>query len=333
MILMNCNDAGLATILAVVKNMLNIIWIVGPIVSIIALIIGITKLVTTPDDKKIPKTIFNSLIALVVLFLIPALVNGVMYMLGESSSVSSCWNRSSTISFSSSYINPYGSDRRRGFVHNPSEYEKGDEKKTDNSGTYTNDADYAITDTSCGSLEYCNKFLTSMVNNSRRLNDAIIKNNAPVTYSWPKSAKSWGAAIRIAERGGLVATTCVVPANWGVTDVVGSHSPLNSVGLGGFHNYKGKITQYTKQYKFDGSMSVKTAIQRGMIQPGDIVGVKGHTFAIYSVNKSTGSAVVFDGGHRFTVPCQKKRQCSPMFTYSAKANASMRLYQLIRWVK
>jgi len=255
-------------------------------------------------------------------------------MLGESSSISACWNNSAKISFSSSYIDPYSKEKKRGFVYNPGDYESGDEKQveqqTNNSTIYNN---YDTNDTSCGSLEYCNKFLTSMVNNSKRLNDAIIKNNAPVTYSWPKSVKSWQAAIKVAERGGLVATTCVVPANWGVTDVIGSHPVLNSVGLGGFHNYRGKITEYTKQYKFDGSMSVKSAIQKGMIHPGDIIGVKGHTFAIYSVDQNSGSAVVFDGGHRFTVPCQKSRKCSPMFTYSAKANGSMRLYQLIRWVK
>ena len=329
MILMNCNDPGLASILVIFKNILNVIWIVGPIVSIIALIIAIVKMVNNPDDKKVPKQIFNSLIALVVLFLIPAAVNAVMYMLGETSSISACWNSSSKISFSSSYIDPY-SKKRKGVLYNPSDYEKGDPKKEDES-TYSNGTDIPVT--ACGGLEYCNKFLTSMVNNSRRFNDAIIRNNAPVDYNYGKSKKSWAAAIAAAERGELVTTTCVVPANWGVTDAIGNHKVLNSVGLGGFHGYSGPITNYTKQYKFDGSKSVKQAIQEGIIQPGDIIGVKAHTFAIYSVNKSTGSAVVFDGGHSFTVPCQKKRKCSPMFTYSSGRNASMKLYQLIRWVK
>ena len=139
-------------------------------------------------------------------------------------------------------------------------------------------------------------------------------------------------AIKAAEQGKLVATTCVVPANWGLTDVMGKVTVVNSEGPGGFQGYKGKIKQYTKQYKFDGSLSVKAAIQKGMIQPGDIIGVKLHTFAINSVNQKTGSAVVFDGGHTFTNGC-KDYKCSTMLTYSAKRNASMRLYQIIRWVK
>ncbi len=330
MIMMNCNDPGMASILVIVKNILNVIWIVGPIISMIALIIGITKLINTPDDKKVPKQIFNSLIALVVLFLIPAMVNVVMNMLGESSSISACWNSSSTISFSSSYIDP-NTGKRKGIVINPSDYEKGDPKKTEEDGTTDYYGD-AISVTSCGSLEYCNKFLTSMVNNSNRLSEAIAKYHPPVDYDWPKAKKTWAEAIQTAERGQLVTTTCVVPAAWGMTDVMGTRTVLNSVGYGGFQGYKGKITQYTKQYKFDGSMSVKEAIQKGMIAPGDIIGVKAHTFAIYSVNQKTGSAVVFDGGHRFTNTC-KKQKCSPMLTYSAGANSSMRLYQIVRWTR
>ena len=68
------------------------------------------------------------------------------------------------------------------------------------------------------------------------------------------------------------------------------------------------------------------------IKWGDIIGVKGHTFAIYSVNKD-GSAVVADGGHQFTNKCQKSKKCSTLFTYSSKQNANYKLYQLIRWIK
>ena len=329
MILMNCNDPGLASILVIFKNILNVIWIVGPIVSIIALIIALTKMINNPDDKKVPKQIFNSLIALVVLFLIPAAVNAVMYMLGETSSISACWNNSNKISFSSSYIDPY-SGKRKSVLYNPSDYEKGNPKEEDNSTT-TNSSDTPVT--ACGGLEYCNKFLTSMVNNSKRLNDALNKNHGSVVYSNSGTPKSWSGALKIAESGGTVRLSCNRPSQWGVADVVGEYRDFWSSSAGGFKNYKGAMTKYTKQLKFDGSKSVKQAIQEGIIVPGDIIGVKAHTFSIYSVNKSTGSAVVFDGGHSYTNPCQQKRKCSTMFTYSSGRNASMRLYQIIRWVK
>ena len=339
MVLTNCNNAELGSMLFIVKNILNIIMIIAPILAIISLSILLFKKVKDPDDKKGLSKIKNSINALVIIFLIPTIINAFMYMLGDKSDFSSCWVNAKKPTYSNTYMNPNPNSNKESILYDPSEYEKGEKKKNNSNSKNDKNSSNITTDntidqpvTSCGNLEYCNKFLTSMVNNSRRLSEAIARNHAPVTYSWPKAKKTWADAIATAEKGELVATTCLVPANWGVTDIIGKHSPLNSVGMGGFRNYKGKITQYTKQYTFDGTMSVKTAIQKGMIQPGDIVGVKGHTFAIYSVDQKKGSAVVFDGGHRFTNTC-KDSKCSPMFTYSASGNASMKLYQIIRWVK
>ena len=330
MILMDCNSAVLGSILTILKNILNFIWIAGPILAIISLAINITMLVKDPDDKKIPKKIKNSVLALVLLFMVPTIVNAAMYMLDDSIQISACWNVNRKINSSPSYINPHGEEKRRGLFNILSDYEKG-EKRVE-TGNYSGDYGELVNITSCGNLEYCNRFLTSLYNKSRILNEAIVKNNAPVDYNYGQSAKSWDEAIRLAEHGKLVATTCVVPANWGVTDAIGSHKVLNSVGRGGFQGYRGNITKYTVQYKFDGSMSVGEAIKKGMIQPGDIIGTKAHTFAIYSVN-SDGSAIVADGGHQFTVPCQNKRKCSTLFKYSARSNLKYPLYQLIRWVK
>ena len=329
MILMECNDVTLGSLLAILRNILNFVWVLGPLLAIVSLTINITMLVKDPDDKKIPKKIKNSILALFILFFVPTIVNAAMYMLDDNTQLSACWAGDiGTPSSDAKYIDPHAGSKKNSILSDRSDYEKGEKRveNTELSGTYD------TTITSCGSLEYCNRFLTVMVNNSNKLSDAIAKYHPPVDYDWPKSKKTWAEAIRTAERGELVTTTCVVPAAWGVTEVVGKRTVLNSVGLGGFHGYKGPVTQYTKQIKFDGSMSVKEAIQKGMIGPGDIIGVKAHTFAIYSVNKSDGSAVVFDGGHRFTNKCKRSR-CSPMFTYSSGTNAGMRLYQIVRWVR
>ena len=93
------------------------------------------------------------------------------------------------------------------------------------------------------------------------------------------------------------------------------------------------MTNYTKQLTFDGSKSVAEGIKDGTVQPGDIIGTSGHTFTIFSVDKSSGAAVVFDGGHKFTGACQSNKQCSPMINYSSGTNSGYKLYQIIRWVK
>ena len=332
MILMSCNNAILGMFLYFVKSVLKIIWIVGPLLAMISLIINIVMLVKNPDDKKVPAKIRNSIIALVVLFMIPTIVMAAMSLANDSTELGACWKQDVTKpDTNSTYKNPYSdTENTQSIIPDPSRYDSGKPKPTTSVGAYSNPEDIPIT--SCGSLEYCNRFLTIMYNNSKRLSEAIARYHPPVDYNWGASKHTWAEAIRTAEQGKLVATTCVVPASWGLTEIAGKRTVLNSVDLGGFHGYKGKITQYTKQYKFDGSMSVKTAIQKGIIQPGDIIGVKAHTFAIYSVNQKTGTAIVFDGGHKFTNDC-KDYKCSPMVSYSAKGNGNMRLYQLVRWVR
>lgn len=326
MILMDCNDVVLGSILTILRNILNIVWILGPLLAIVSLVINITKLVKDPDDKKVPKKIKNSILALILLFFVPTIVNAAMYMLDDKTELSACWAGDiGTINSDAKYIDPHKGNKKKSIFNSRSDYESGDKKSTDDSsGTSIN---------ACGSLEYCNKFLTSMYNNSKKLNDAILKNRASVVYSNSGDPKSWSEAIKVAEAGKTVKISCNRPSHWGMRDITGEYRDFWSLAAGGFKNYGGPMTKYTKQLKFDGSMSVKEAIKKGMIGPGDIIGVKAHTFAIYSVNKKDGSAVVFDGGHKFTNKCQRERKCSPMFTYSSGTNAGYRLYQIIRWVK
>lgn len=330
MILMDCNNVVLGNFLYIVKSILNIIWIVGPLLAMISLIINFTMMVKDPEDKKVPKKIKNSIIALVVLFMIPTIVNATMALLGDNAEISACWSKDvKKPDFNAKYIE-IEPGNRKSIYSNPDDYDASNPKADgeDDSGSSIYDAKI----TSCGSLEYCNKFLTSMYNNSKRLSEALAKYHSPVEYNYHDHKKTWTLAIKAAEQGKLVATTCVVPTNWGLTDVLGKTTVVNSEGRGGFQGYKGDITKYTKQYKFDCTMTVKEAIRKGLIQPGDIVGVVAHTFSIYSVDQRSGSAVVFDGGHRFTNKC-KKSKCSTMMTYSAGSNAGMKLCQIIRWVK
>ena len=87
-----CSSPVLKVTLGALKKIFTIIQIAGPIILILALTMHITKLVANPDDKKTSKKIVNSIIATVLLFFIPFLVNLVMQLMGENYNVSSCWN-------------------------------------------------------------------------------------------------------------------------------------------------------------------------------------------------------------------------------------------------
>ena len=88
-----CGGYAVATLLSVFKRALNLIQMIGPIVGIIALIINFTKLMITPDEKKLKNVIRNWAIAIIMLFLIPTCVNLVMRLFDDTFTVSKCWNQ------------------------------------------------------------------------------------------------------------------------------------------------------------------------------------------------------------------------------------------------
>ena len=144
MILMDCNNAELGILLYYFKNILNIIWIVGPILAVISLAINFTMMVKNPDDKKVPKKIKNSFIALFVLLLIPTIVNAFMLIANDSFEISACWKQNiEKPSLNPSYINPYN-ENSQSVVSDPNKYDYGEAKSstemtsTDTTSTDTN---------------------------------------------------------------------------------------------------------------------------------------------------------------------------------------------------
>ena len=63
-----CNDYAIVSLVSILKNILKIVQIIGPILLGIALVVILTKLVTNPDDKKLFKKLRNSIIALLFVF-------------------------------------------------------------------------------------------------------------------------------------------------------------------------------------------------------------------------------------------------------------------------
>ena len=90
-----CSDPGLASIMSIVKKLLSLFQIIGPILALFSMAYHLTMLMKNPDDKKGLPKLRNSAIALVVLFMVPVIVNASFGMLGDSTSISSCWNNAS----------------------------------------------------------------------------------------------------------------------------------------------------------------------------------------------------------------------------------------------
>ena len=87
-----CNDIAIGGLLSVLNNILSIIQVIGPILAIVSITFHFISLVRNPDDKKAMPKIKNSIIALVLLYFIPLIVNIVFGLLGNSNDISACWN-------------------------------------------------------------------------------------------------------------------------------------------------------------------------------------------------------------------------------------------------
>lgn len=93
-----CGNIGIANILSIIKSFLDIIQIMGPILCIVALAINFTKLMTNPEEKKFKAGLKNSLIALVVLFMVPFIINLTMSLADGSFDLATCWNNAEKVS-------------------------------------------------------------------------------------------------------------------------------------------------------------------------------------------------------------------------------------------
>ena len=124
----NCSSPGLGGILFAIKNMLNLIQIIAPILLIVMASLHIFAVMRNPDDKKRVKKVINSFIAAAVIFFIPMLLNVVMQMLGTSTTISDCWNAASNVNTNPTYVDPYDTGKRHGLITDPGDYQKGSPK-------------------------------------------------------------------------------------------------------------------------------------------------------------------------------------------------------------
>lgn len=92
-----CGSVGIAGLLNIVKTILSTIQIIGPILCMVALAINFIKLMTNPEEKKYKPIIKNCIMALVILFMVPFIVNLVMSLADESFNLAKCWNNAESV--------------------------------------------------------------------------------------------------------------------------------------------------------------------------------------------------------------------------------------------
>lgn len=100
---------GIYPILKVLKYFLTIIQIIAPIIAIVSLIVIFIKIIKSSDIKEMNKyrsNINNILVSLVIIFLIPSLIHLTMYIIGNNTKITSCWNEIDNITLNpkSKYI-------------------------------------------------------------------------------------------------------------------------------------------------------------------------------------------------------------------------------------
>ena len=127
-----CTDFALASVLDVVRKFFNIFQLVVPILLIVGVTIQLIKLMSNPDEKGSGKKVINRIIAAVVCFFLPMMVDVVLGMISQTSTfkVADCWELakiSSEVSQANkaTYINPYKDEERKSILIDPSLYKPG----------------------------------------------------------------------------------------------------------------------------------------------------------------------------------------------------------------
>ena len=95
-----CKDYGLATYLHIVKEVLNLIHFIVPIILLIMVAIDFAKMVINPDDPKKTKSkaLYNKILAAVFIFFIPNTANVVFSFIPDNiGDLSGCWESADQI--------------------------------------------------------------------------------------------------------------------------------------------------------------------------------------------------------------------------------------------
>ena len=119
----DCTDITLANIFTTIRNVLEIIHLIAPLLLLVIGTIHLIRLMTDPDDKKKLKKVKNSIIAAVVIFFIPTFVDATMYLLNDSFTVSSCWLNATRNTKKPTYYQIFSTQGNASIISQPEQYE------------------------------------------------------------------------------------------------------------------------------------------------------------------------------------------------------------------
>lgn len=132
-ILLSCPGRELSVFLKVAKNFLTLVQIVAPILLIISLIFSFTQLAANPETKDGWKKIRNKIIATVIVFFIPLLVNVAIGLVTDSTYYNNCLDQEFEVDYNPHYIKTTDNDKlRKSFLTDPSDYEAGEKHEENN---------------------------------------------------------------------------------------------------------------------------------------------------------------------------------------------------------
>lgn len=133
-----CSDYALVGILDITRKVFGLIQLVVPIVLIIAGTIQFVQLTINPDMKDGFRKVLNKVIAAIIVFLIPVIVDVILGAAPDSINVASCWEEAKVVSevnrtMSSTYIST--DDREASpVIVDPGKFEKGNDRPTPTPG-------------------------------------------------------------------------------------------------------------------------------------------------------------------------------------------------------
>lgn len=89
-----CSDYALANILSLTQTAFDIICIAVPIILIISLVLTLIKVITDPDQKHFIRKLISQIVAAILVFLLPSIVNIIMAWLPDGGiNIGSCWQK------------------------------------------------------------------------------------------------------------------------------------------------------------------------------------------------------------------------------------------------
>ena len=139
-----CENVALSNYLVIVKRAMLLIQIIVPILLIVMTIVQFTSMINNPDDKKGISKLKNKILAAVIVFTIPFIINALMGVLGESTEFSDCWNKAGeTVNTESEYI-PIEDDTETSNPIGKNDYKAGGKSSTSTTTSTTTTSTTAV---------------------------------------------------------------------------------------------------------------------------------------------------------------------------------------------